>query len=200
MEKPKNVRRLGVIDSVEPHYNRLKALWVLRVLLDTDAFEEFCTRQAYEDKRVMKMIGLAACDADKVIKPVLKARLKERRGVLERQCPDLFEQKGVLMRNINALGARIGLDQCERALLAFFVLIYNEENVADIIDYTGARDKSSACRLELVPAGFRALQRFIHRLFAALSSVTDSVQGMARGMKMSARNGLPGWMGSTLMP
>lgn len=85
--------------GLEPkkQYHQLRALWMLRILVHTDAFNDFFSRDDFEEEKIMGFMGLKAIKRQKCSKKTIlnkrQSRFKQEKmsptailEILEKEC------------------------------------------------------------------------------------------------------------------
>ena len=120
--------------SQEKHFQQLRALWILRTLVNTPANKEFFRTEEFQDECTMQAMGLKPINRYKITKRAVMDQLKNELSKLE---SDTTPKKCTLIENIDKLGQRLSLNYCEKEILALTICISTEQVLADILDYLG---------------------------------------------------------------
>ena len=114
--------------SQEKHFLQLRALWILRTLVNTPANKEFFKTEEFQEERTMQAMGLKPIYKSNITKKAIMDRLKKELSKLE---SNTTPKKCTLIKNIDKLGQRLSLNPCEKGILALAICMI------DMLDYLG---------------------------------------------------------------
>jgi transitional endoplasmic reticulum ATPase len=166
----------------EGPYNLIRAIWMLRTLVKTDAIDEFIDHRQFEEKTVMSSMGLEPLKTDRTNETRFDPSILDQQlNKLENLSKTLVGNKSVLTINVENLGERIGLSTIEKELLSFFLIIANEKILSDFIDVLGNVSSSGMFKLisiimNIEPSAVqKALSRKSSLQSSGLVKITNSI-------------------------
>ncbi len=117
-------------------YQDLAALWMLRILLDFDAWRELGTnfRGFTVDGDILRALGLSKLENQNIEPEDFLDQLKQREAELSAARPDFG---GALETNLHRLGDALGLAPTERRVLGFAVVCLTHKGLAETTDLLG---------------------------------------------------------------
>ena len=123
-------------------------LWLLRLLVPLNGQSKFITRHGFEDDDLAESLDVAAADSDDANCSVSALRSQLRKRYLAAEATahgaTLPEQ---VSENIGRLAKLVGLNDADRSILEFAVMLQNEPHLADASDYLGLLTSTKACQV-----------------------------------------------------
>ncbi|HEX5276281.1 MAG TPA: ATP-binding protein [Fluviicoccus sp.] len=111
--------------------------WMLRILVPLKGYRHFVAADSYENNTIAQFLGLeTALDSDTPYSPT--DAIADLRGLYARQEstePPVLPE--TLLRNLTHLSGLLGLEESDRLILAFAILLHSHRLLDDTADYLG---------------------------------------------------------------
>ena len=119
-------------------YNRIVELWTLRLMVSTDGRSGVHGgpggMQEYQFERLVELLGFKGALAPNTDRAAIRLLVDQRLRTIEQECP---AREGTLFRNLAGLAQRIGLNRIEQDLLAFALLLRDDQVMKCCSEYLG---------------------------------------------------------------
>ncbi len=123
--------------------NSILYLWCLRMLILCGGYKKFVTRNGFSDDDVLEVLHMEKYAGRAIKRSKMVRKLKEMHSQAERQrhvIPD------VLQRNLSHITSRITLNEVERNLLIFTIMIHTNAGLEECAGTLGNLDKAKLVR------------------------------------------------------
>ena len=123
-------------------------LWILRLLVPLNGQSKFITRHGFEDDDLAESLEMAAADADDANFSVsaLRSQLRKRYLAAEAAAHSVALPEPV-SENIGRLAELVGLNDADRCILEFAVMLQNEQHLANAAECLGLLTSAKACHV-----------------------------------------------------
>lgn len=131
---------MSAINKTSPPYMKWAKLWVLRMLLAPTMLHRLLATETGLSTEVSQLLGIPLATVKNQDDCVLQLK---KLDVLLREMEIKTHKRNVLLfKNVDKLGDALSLNDAERAILAFFILVENHELMSKVCDFAGAMSTS----------------------------------------------------------
>lgn len=140
--------------NTQSQYHQLRALWMLRILVFTKAYNEFFSQDGFEEENVMGIMGLKPIKRKKCSKKIVLTRLQSELKKYEKKDQANFHQC-TLYKNIKMLEQVMDLSEVQEDILALFAMVKNEDVMDSALDHLGDLNSTALIKCLCKILGYR---------------------------------------------